>query len=134
MATEAQPAASTAGHPQPHTGPRIGLALAALGIVFGDIGTSPLYALQTVFSADHNAVEASRSDVFGVVSMVFWSITIVVCYGYAFLMLRAFRTLRGTVGCAERGRPRPSLSSVQRGPAGVTWTGSHMTSGQARPS
>ncbi|HEY3549121.1 MAG TPA: KUP/HAK/KT family potassium transporter [Propionicimonas sp.] len=89
MATEAEPAASPAGHAQPHNAPRAGLALAALGIVFGDIGTSPLYALQTVFSADHNAVEASRSDVFGVVSMVFWSITIVVCYGYAFLMLRA---------------------------------------------
>lgn len=65
------------------------LAFAALGVVFGDIGTSPLYALQTVFSAEHNAVAPTREDVFGVISMVFWAITIVVCYGYAFLMMRA---------------------------------------------
>ena len=38
------------------------LTLAALGVVYGDIGTSPLYSLQTVFSADHNAVEASRGE------------------------------------------------------------------------
>jgi KUP system potassium uptake protein len=69
--------------------PVAGLALSALGVVFGDIGTSPLYALQTVFSAQHNAVQASRADVFGVISMAFWSITIVVSYGYAFLILRA---------------------------------------------
>lgn len=66
-----------------------GLALAALGVVFGDIGTSPLYSLQTVFSAEHNAVTPTREDVFGVISMVFWAITIVVSYGYAALMLRA---------------------------------------------
>jgi KUP system potassium uptake protein len=65
------------------------LALAALGVVFGDIGTSPLYSLQTVFSADHNAVQPSREDVFGVISMVFWAITIVVSYGYVFLVMRA---------------------------------------------
>ena len=66
-----------------------GLALAALGVVFGDIGTSPLYSLQTVFSANHNAVEPTVDDVYGVISMVFWSITIVVSYGYAFLMMKA---------------------------------------------
>ncbi|HET7723093.1 MAG TPA: KUP/HAK/KT family potassium transporter [Propionibacteriaceae bacterium] len=69
--------------------PVAGVALSALGVVFGDIGTSPLYALQTVFSAQHNAVQATREDVFGVISMAFWSITIIVSYGYAFLILRA---------------------------------------------
>ncbi len=72
----------------PRSSAPAGLALSALGVVFGDIGTSPLYALQTVFS-DDNAVQVTRADVFGVISMVFWSITIVVSYGYAFLMLRA---------------------------------------------
>ena len=43
------------------------LALGALGVVFGDIGTSPLYALQTVFSADDHAVSASSADVYGVI-------------------------------------------------------------------
>ncbi|MDQ7991432.1 MAG: KUP/HAK/KT family potassium transporter [Propionicimonas sp.] len=91
MATEATPTAPLAESPPlpTHGAPLAGLGLAALGVVFGDIGTSPLYALQTVFSAEHNAVEASREHVFGVISMVFWSITIIVSYGYAFLMLRA---------------------------------------------
>jgi hypothetical protein len=47
-----------------------GLVLAALGIVFGDIGTSPLYALQTVFSIDDGAVRPTEEDVYGVVSMM----------------------------------------------------------------
>ncbi len=70
-------------------GPVAGLALAALGVVFGDIGTSPLYSLQTVFSADHNAVQPTREDVFGVISMVFWSITLIVSVKYIFLVMRA---------------------------------------------
>jgi KUP system potassium uptake protein len=45
-----------------------GLTLAALGIVFGDIGTSPLYAIQTVFAIDDGAVKATRGDVYGVIS------------------------------------------------------------------
>ncbi|MDT7746003.1 MAG: system potassium uptake protein, partial [Actinomycetota bacterium] len=52
-----------------------GLALGALGVVFGDIGTSPLYAMQTVFSIDDNAVTPSPTDVYGVVSLIFWSVT-----------------------------------------------------------
>ena len=66
-----------------------GLALGALGVVFGDIGTSPLYAMQTVFSIDDNAVTPSPSDVYGVVSLVFWSVTIIVTTKYVTFMLRA---------------------------------------------
>ena len=65
------------------------LALGALGVVFGDIGTSPLYALQTVFSIDHNNVKPTPVDVFGVISMVIWSITIVVSVKYVALLMRA---------------------------------------------
>src|SRR3954452_7022015 len=65
------------------------LTLAALGVVFGDIGTSPLYALQTVFHADHGAVDPVRADVFGVISLVFWSVTIVVSLKYVTLIMRA---------------------------------------------
>ena len=43
------------------------LVVAALGVVFGDIGTSPLYSLQTVFSLDHNKVQATPVDVYGVI-------------------------------------------------------------------
>jgi hypothetical protein len=63
------------GHPAVHGGGLFGLALGALGIVFGDIGTSPLYAVQTVFSIDNNAVSPTPDDVNGVVSLIFWSVT-----------------------------------------------------------
>src|SRR6202012_138753 len=65
------------------------LALGALGVVFGDIGTSPLYALQTVFSADHGAVQAAEQDVFGVISLVFWSVTLIVSIEFVLFIMRA---------------------------------------------
>src|SRR3978361_2545008 len=65
------------------------LALGALGIVFGDIGTSPLYALQTVFSADHQAVKPTEGDVFGVISLVFWSVTLIVSIEFVLFIMRA---------------------------------------------
>ncbi len=67
----------------------IGLAVSALGIVFGDIGTSPLYALQTVFAIDNGRVRASTGDVYGVISLVFWSITLIVSVKYVAFILRA---------------------------------------------
>ncbi|GAA1300986.1 potassium transporter Kup [Brachybacterium tyrofermentans] len=65
------------------------LMTGALGVVFGDIGTSPLYALQTVFSTHHNAVAPSESDVLGVISMVTWCLLIIVSVTYIGLILRA---------------------------------------------
>jgi KUP system potassium uptake protein len=65
------------------------LTLGALGVVFGDIGTSPLYALQAVFSADHHAVKTTQADIYGVVSLVFWTITIIVSIKYVTLIMRA---------------------------------------------
>jgi KUP system potassium uptake protein len=65
------------------------LTLAALGVVFGDIGTSPLYALHAVFSADNHAVKPTEGDVYGVISLVFWAITIIVSIKYVTLILRA---------------------------------------------
>jgi KUP system potassium uptake protein len=72
-----------------HRGPVVGLALGALGVVFGDIGTSPLYAVQTVFSLDGNAVSPTPADVYGVVSLIFWSVTLVVSVKYVSLVMRA---------------------------------------------
>src|SRR4051794_22993717 len=65
------------------------LALGALGVVFGDIGTSPLYALQTVFTVDNHAVQATGADVYGVISLVFWSITMIVSVKYVTFIMRA---------------------------------------------
>jgi KUP system potassium uptake protein len=65
------------------------LTLGALGVVFGDIGTSPLYALQTVFAADHHAVRPTQSAVYGVISLVFWTITTIVSVKYVTFIMRA---------------------------------------------
>ena len=65
------------------------LTAGALGVVFGDIGTSPLYALQTVFSADHHAVRPTEASVYGVISLVFWTITIIVSIKYVTFIMRA---------------------------------------------
>ncbi len=66
-----------------------GLTLGALGVVFGDIGTSPLYAVQTVFTADHHAVGTSPGEVYGIISLIFWAVTIVVSVKYVTFILRA---------------------------------------------
>jgi KUP system potassium uptake protein len=66
------------------------LALGALGVVFGDIGTSPLYTVETVFNpSDPHPVPVSRENVFGVVSLIFWSVTIIVTVTYVLLVMRA---------------------------------------------
>jgi KUP system potassium uptake protein len=66
------------------------LAVGALGVVFGDIGTSPLYTVQTVFSpADPHPVKVSTDAIFGIVSLIFWSVTIIVTVTYVVLVMRA---------------------------------------------
>jgi KUP system potassium uptake protein len=66
------------------------LAVGALGVVFGDIGTSPLYTVQTLFDpGDPHPVKVSHDSVFGVVSMIFWSVTIIVTVTYVLLVMRA---------------------------------------------
>jgi KUP system potassium uptake protein len=66
----------------------IRLALAALGVVYGDIGTSPLYAVRECFNGPH-AVSLNEINLFGVVSLIFWSLTIVVTVKYVGFILRA---------------------------------------------
>src|SRR6185436_1235014 len=64
------------------------LALAALGVVFGDIGTSPLYAMQAIFTGDH-PVRATAPDVYGVISLVAWSLTLMVSIKFVVFVMRA---------------------------------------------
>ena len=72
------------------TGGQAALALGALGVVFGDIGTSPLYAVQAVFNpADPHPVAETRASVYGVISLIFWAVTIVVTLKYVLLVMRA---------------------------------------------
>ncbi|MEX3933843.1 potassium transporter Kup [Paraburkholderia phymatum] len=64
------------------------LALAALGVVYGDIGTSPLYTLSTVFDSN-NGLPLNAFNIVGIVSLIFWSLMVIVSLKYVVLVLRA---------------------------------------------
>ncbi|MGW3285214.1 potassium transporter Kup [Streptomyces sp. NPDC001002] len=69
---------------------RLAVVIGALGVVFGDIGTSPIYTLQTVFNpSDPHPVPVSTQNVYGVVSLVFWSVMVIVTVTYVLLAMRA---------------------------------------------
>jgi KUP system potassium uptake protein len=65
-----------------------GLTIAALGVVFGDIGTSPLYAMKEAFGGAHE-LTPNADRVFGIVSLIFWSLMIIVTLKYVALVMRA---------------------------------------------
>ncbi|GAA2848377.1 putative potassium transport system protein kup [Actinoplanes cyaneus] len=72
-----------------HDSVRPAVVVGALGVVFGDIGTSPIYTLQTVFSPeDPHPVPVSDANVYGVVSLIFWSVMIIVTVTYILLAMR----------------------------------------------
>ena len=71
------------------TGKRLAvLSLAALGVVYGDIGTSPLYAMKEVFAGNH-AIPISEANVFGSLSLFFWALIIIVSIKYVVFITRA---------------------------------------------
>ncbi|MDO9158990.1 MAG: KUP/HAK/KT family potassium transporter, partial [Burkholderiaceae bacterium] len=63
------------------------LTLGAIGVVYGDIGTSVLYAIKEIFGSGH--VPFTQDNVFGVLSIVFWTLTVIVSLKYVTLVLRA---------------------------------------------
>jgi KUP system potassium uptake protein len=76
------------GH-APH-GSLVKLTLGAIGIVFGDIGTSPLYAFRETFAGHHDfRLPVDKLHVYGVLSLIFWSMMIVVTLKYVFILMRA---------------------------------------------
>jgi KUP system potassium uptake protein len=71
-------------------GARLALVVGALGVVFGDIGTSPIYTVQTIFNpSDPHPVPITADNVYGVVSLIFWSVMIIVTLTYVTLVMRA---------------------------------------------
>ncbi len=78
---------NSSSHNKRSVGVRAGLTMAALGVVYGDIGTSPLYALKEVFHGGH--VPLTQNNILGVLSLIFWTMTIVVSIKYVILILRA---------------------------------------------
>ena len=79
---------SVAEHSHPARASGIGMLIAAAGVVYGDIGTSPLYTLKEVF-AGHYGVQPSHDGVLGILSLVFWSLVWVVSIKYVLFVLRA---------------------------------------------
>src|SRR5262249_4925616 len=66
------------------------ITVAALGVVFGDIGTSPIYTVQTAFSpSDPHPIGPSSQHVFGLVSLIFWAVTLIVTVKYVGLVMSA---------------------------------------------
>ena len=89
-----------------------GLALLALGVVYGDIGTSPLYAAKETFNPDHG-IALTHANILGGVSTIFWSLMIVVSLKYVTLVLRAnnhgeggIMALLALASASVRHRPR----------------------------
>ncbi len=68
--------------------PVASLTLGAMGVVYGDIGTSPLYAFKECFHEAHG-LEPGRAEIFGVLSLIFWSVMLVVTLKYVIFMMRA---------------------------------------------
>ena len=90
---DSTPASGAPPHPNDHTSEHTNrktgaLALGALGVVYGDIGTSPLYAVRECFNGPH-AVDMTPVNLFGVASLIFWSLTIVVSIKYVGFILKA---------------------------------------------
>jgi len=89
------------------------LALAALGIVYGDIGTSPLYALRECFHGSHS-LPPTPTNILGILSLVFWSLTLVISIKYLlFLMQADNRGEGGILALLALLTPRRQLSPKQ---------------------
>src|SRR5690242_10778350 len=85
------PTATTSGATQAHTADRSQfwkLALLTLGVVYGDIGTSPLYSLRECFQESHQ-VPVTEPNILGVLSLIFWALMVIVSVKYLVFVLRA---------------------------------------------
>jgi len=108
--------ATTANQSSPTTSSGVGLLVAAVGVVYGDIGTSPLYTLKEVFSG-HYGVQPSHDGVLGILSLIFWSLVWVVSIKYVLFVLRADNQGEGgimalTALARRAAAPFPRLSRV----------------------
>jgi KUP system potassium uptake protein len=102
---------------RPITGRQLAsLSLAALGIVYGDIGTSPLYAMRECFSGEH-AIAVTPGGLYGVLSLIFWSLVLLVSVKYVAYVLRADNRGEGgilalTALVASPGKRRTVVASM----------------------
>ena len=115
------------GAAQPHAGGHgqvglFGLMVGAIGVVFGDIGTSPLYTLREAF-APHYGLVANHDTVLGILSLVFWALMIVVTLKYVTIIMRADNDGEGGImalmALAQRALPKGSRSAYAVGILGI---------------
>ena len=112
----------TNGHDAPihggHKGGLAGLVVGAIGVVFGDIGTSPLYTLKEAFSP-HYGLIANHDTVLGILSLVFWALMLVVTLKYVTIIMRADNEGEGGImalmALAQRILPKGSKSNYAVG-------------------
>ena len=93
----------------------LGLCISAIGIVYGDVGTSPLYTMKEIFSESHGLV-ADTLNVFGAISLIFWALILVICLKYVIFIMRADNRGEGGImalmALALRGRHRPQHRAI----------------------
>ena len=70
-------------------GSKVVLALGALGVVYGDLGTSPIYTMQVLFTQHRDAAQVNAAGVYGVISLIFWAMTLIISVKYAGFLMRA---------------------------------------------
>ena len=110
------------GHRSDTSAGLAGLSVAALGVVFGDIGTSPVYTFRECFNPEHG-LPLDAEHVLGVLSMIFWALIIVVTVKYVLLIMRAdnqgeggilaLLALPAPINCGQRARRQPPSSAAQ---------------------
>jgi KUP system potassium uptake protein len=92
----------------------LGLCLASLGVVYGDIGTSPLYALRECFGGEFGA-PVTTANIYGVLSLIFWSLTLVISLKYLLYVMRADNRGEGGVLALMALASRGSAGKQRRG-------------------
>ena len=100
------------------------LVIGALGVVFGDIGTSPIYAFREALVASAGGQVASREDILGVLSLIIWALTIIVTVKYVMFVLRAHNRGEGgtlsLMALARRSLPKRSGIILALGMVGAS--------------
>jgi KUP system potassium uptake protein len=110
---EAEPVGHSVDNHGHHHGSLIALSIGAIGVVFGDIGTSPIYAFRETF-AGHHRINADPLHILGVLSLVFWSMMIVVTFKYVLTIMKADN--KGEGGSLAL------LALINRKTEGASWT------------
>jgi len=117
----ASPANASSNTPHGRAG-LAGLIVGAIGVVFGDIGTSPLYTLKEAFSP-HYGLVANHDTVLGILSLVFWALMLVVTLKYVTIIMRADNEGEGGImalmALAQRTLPKGSRSAYAVGILGI---------------